>query len=355
MNKLVTNTLLINSHQSQKEELYRLLNENGFKTEVVKDPQEALEKIQEKEFHLIICNKEVNKISGYNIYELLKAEIIHQSIPFILVMQKYDKDDIMIALELGIDNLIFYPLNNEATLLKLKNELIKKQRLNFLNTEDFKDYFNQSQVPMMLIKNEKITALNQPLYNLNKAFFSTIIHQPIETVIDIKAENSNGLKIKRFKNALINLCKLNKVSFKNSDYTFDMLLFRGKYTSTIFYLIELLPVNTLEQPFLSDSLYQNKANLPHLNGIYHQSYPNNLTEREQQILELSATGLPIKIIAHDLNLSRRTIEKHRANVMEKLGARNMIEAIVAWYKHSGLIHSVSDTKKTRLSTIGSSN
>lgn len=349
MNKAVTNTLLINSHQGQKKELHKLLNENGFKTDVVKDPHEALEKIQEKEFHLIICYKKVNKFSGYNIYKLLKPEIIHQSVPFILVMQKYEREDIMIALELGIDNLIFHPLNHEATLLKLKNELIKKQHLSFLNTEGFKFYFNQSQIPMMLIKNEKITALNPPLYHLNKGFFSALIHQPIEAVIDIKAENSNCLNIKRFRNGLINICKLTKVKFKNyREHTFTMLLFRGKYASITFYLIELLPVKVLEQQLLTDS---NKTNLQHLNRLYHHSFPNDLTEREQQVLKLSATGLPIKIIAHELNLSTRTIEKHRAHIMEKVGARNMIEAIVAWFTHAGLVHSASDKKKTTLSNI----
>src|SRR5690606_2288905 len=215
---------------------------------------------------------------------------------------------------------------------------------------------SQSQVPMMLIKNGMITDLNQPLYNFNKAYFSAIIHQPLEMVLDIQEETSDALDIKRFENGLINLCKIHKVSFKNyHDLTFDMLLFRGKHTHSAFYLIEILPANFLEKPKGSNNLCQNKSQQTNLEGISYQGFPNNLTEREQQVLELSATGLPIKIIAHDLHLSQRTIEKHRANIMEKLGARNMIEAIIAWYKNSGLITSVSGSKRARLSTLGSLN
>jgi DNA-binding NarL/FixJ family response regulator len=37
--------------------------------------------------------------------------------------------------------------------------------------------------------------------------------------------------------------------------------------------------------------------------------------------------MPIKLIADHLNLSERTVEKHRANIMAKANAKNMIEAI----------------------------
>jgi DNA-binding NarL/FixJ family response regulator len=42
-----------------------------------------------------------------------------------------------------------------------------------------------------------------------------------------------------------------------------------------------------------------------------------LTEREQEIARLVAAGQMSKEIAAKLNLSVRTVEKHRANIMEK--------------------------------------
>ena len=52
------------------------------------------------------------------------------------------------------------------------------------------------------------------------------------------------------------------------------------------------------------------------------------TPREQVILTYSAQGLPIKQIAAKINVSNRTVEKHRANIMKKTGLNNIIEAIV---------------------------
>lgn len=52
-----------------------------------------------------------------------------------------------------------------------------------------------------------------------------------------------------------------------------------------------------------------------------------LTAREREVLEHLATGSPHKVIAHALNISPRTIEVHRARIMQKLGARNLADLV----------------------------
>lgn len=48
-----------------------------------------------------------------------------------------------------------------------------------------------------------------------------------------------------------------------------------------------------------------------------------LTPRERQVLEGMVTGQPNKLIAFDLGISPRTVEIHRARVMEKMQARSL--------------------------------
>jgi two-component system, LuxR family, response regulator FixJ len=52
-----------------------------------------------------------------------------------------------------------------------------------------------------------------------------------------------------------------------------------------------------------------------------------LSPRERQVLDALLAGRPNKVIAYDLGLSVRTVEVHRARMMERLGVRHLSEAI----------------------------
>jgi two-component system response regulator FixJ len=53
----------------------------------------------------------------------------------------------------------------------------------------------------------------------------------------------------------------------------------------------------------------------------------HLSPREREVLQGLLAGLPNKAIAYDLAISPRTVEIHRAHVMEKMGARSLSELI----------------------------
>jgi FixJ family two-component response regulator len=53
----------------------------------------------------------------------------------------------------------------------------------------------------------------------------------------------------------------------------------------------------------------------------------SLTPREREVMALVVDGKANKVIAIDLGLSERTVEIHRANVMEKMGARSVAHLV----------------------------
>ena len=52
-----------------------------------------------------------------------------------------------------------------------------------------------------------------------------------------------------------------------------------------------------------------------------------LSRRERQVLDGLVAGSPNKMIAHELGISVRTVEVHRARMLERLGVRRTSEAI----------------------------
>jgi FixJ family two-component response regulator len=53
----------------------------------------------------------------------------------------------------------------------------------------------------------------------------------------------------------------------------------------------------------------------------------SLTSREREVLNMMAHGKPNKIMAADLGISQRTVEVHRARVMEKLEVSSLAQAV----------------------------
>lgn len=52
-----------------------------------------------------------------------------------------------------------------------------------------------------------------------------------------------------------------------------------------------------------------------------------LTPRERDVLKHLVAGLPNKVIAYELSISPRTVEIHRAHVMDKMQARSLSDLI----------------------------
>jgi len=58
-----------------------------------------------------------------------------------------------------------------------------------------------------------------------------------------------------------------------------------------------------------------------------QSRFNSLSFRQRQVMELAVAGLSSKEIGTQLKISSKTVENHRAWVMERVGARNLAELV----------------------------
>lgn len=92
----------------------------------------------------------------------------------------------------------------------------------------------------------------------------------------------------------------------------------------------------LQKPFRDQDLIErihralerdarNRAALAHRDRIRERF--ESLTPREHEVLSLMTRGKPNKVMAAELGVSQRTVEIHRARVMDKMGARSLPELI----------------------------
>jgi DNA-binding NarL/FixJ family response regulator len=81
-------------------------------------------------------------------------------------------------------------------------------------------------------------------------------------------------------------------------------------------------------PLIEDFLHRAREDLP--------LREDPLTPREQEVLKLVAEGYTNKQIAETLVISEKTVERHRANILDKLGMRDRVELTRYAIRH-GLI------------------
>ena len=92
----------------------------------------------------------------------------------------------------------------------------------------------------------------------------------------------------------------------------------------------------IEKPFNSDYLIRRVKDCIHdyisLSDSIDLKYKMNerlsrLTKRERQVMDLLVDGKQNKVVASELNISVRTVELHRAKVMEKLQTHSLSDVV----------------------------
>ncbi len=102
--------------------------------------------------------------------------------------------------------------------------------------------------------------------------------------------------------------------------------------SSIFHAdISSVPVTLAGKKYLMsivrESCARKTASTPELNILIDSNTGKSITVSEMRVLRLIVKGMSNKEIAQSLHRSRRTIEGHRAHLMQKLGVDNSVDLV----------------------------
>jgi len=148
-------------------------------------------------------------------------------------------------------------------------------------------------------------------------------------LLDINMPELNGIDAaeiitKRFKNIKI----LALTMHAEESYILSML----KAGSLGYILKEsskeslVIAINTVAA---GNKYYSNEVSVTMINSLMKEDKPKKteISKREEEVLELIVKGLTNIEIATELNISNRTVETHRRNILHKLDVRNTAELV----------------------------
>lgn len=98
-------------------------------------------------------------------------------------------------------------------------------------------------------------------------------------------------------------------------------------------VIEAIDQAMMEGSYFSPQLLMSITRHMHLDET---TSDDPLSEREKEILMAICRGLSNQEIADELFISKRTVDKHRANILEKTGCKNTANLVVYAIRH-GLV------------------
>lgn len=113
--------LLVEDSGFQREFMADSLKEMGFEKVVeAEDGNEAFKYLQRRKVDLVISDWEMPNLDGVKLFEKLKSNPIYNSIPFILLTTKDEKEKIISAAKAGITHYLLKPLDKKIFKQKLE-------------------------------------------------------------------------------------------------------------------------------------------------------------------------------------------------------------------------------------------
>ena len=119
--------LLFDSSRDRIKYLTKMFNEKGYQIETHDKVEPAIGRLLNQTVDLVICANMVNEYSGFEVYNILKKYLRHSGISFFLILESFEKEIMMVGLELGIDNFIFSPINKTTLFYKIENQINKRE------------------------------------------------------------------------------------------------------------------------------------------------------------------------------------------------------------------------------------
>lgn len=145
------------------------LEENSFKTDVAYDGMEAIKKINDSQYDLIILDVMLPELDGIQVCKYIRT--YHKSVPILMVTALNDESDIINGLNSGADDYITKPFSPKELLARI-NAILRRSNLQVTNTEEERIVVGELQA----LPNKFEIYLAEQLLSLTKKEYELLIY-----------------------------------------------------------------------------------------------------------------------------------------------------------------------------------
>ena len=118
--------IIVDDNQMNRDALSRRLERKGYAVQVAEDGQQALERISQYPFDLVLLDVEMPGMSGLDVLQVLRDTYSPTQMPIIMVTAKTQSADIVEALRLGANDYVTKPIDFPVALARIHTQLSHK-------------------------------------------------------------------------------------------------------------------------------------------------------------------------------------------------------------------------------------
>ena len=299
--------LLIEPDKKLLEQTSDFLQKNNFDVIGTSEGTSGVQKALEFSPDIILCDSDVPSLNGYEIFNTLQQINSTAIIPFVFFMSKASYDDVRAAMSLGADDYLEKPYELPELLKLIEIRLEKQEKIMGLADEKFNTLMEHSTDGVFIYQDEKLSYVN-------KKFCDLVAYSARELVgmslVNIIYKDDIHLVIDKISRCLKGIHKEIEADFRaiSGDQKIVHVSLSGS------------AINVKGKKSIVGSI---KVKEKDSRGNFApQECDINITQRENEILQLICEGFSNTEIATELNISDRTVEGHRANLLNKTECKN---------------------------------
>lgn len=299
--------LLIESDLKLINQTQDFLSEKNFEVITTSEGTSGIQKALEFLPDIILCDSDVSGLNGFEIFNTLLQINSTAIIPFVFLMTKASNEDVRAAMNLGADDYLEKPFNQNDLLKLIEIRLEKQDKIIGLADEKFNTLMEYSTDGVFIYQDEKLSYVN-------KKFCDFVSYSKREllgmNLVNIIYKDDIHLVIDKISRLLKGIHKDIQTEFRaiSGDQNIVEFVLSGNC------------INIKGKKSIVGTVKLKENNVK--GAFVPQKCELNITQREKEILKLICEGFSNAEIALNLNISDRTVEGHRANLLNKTECRN---------------------------------
>ncbi len=353
--------LLIEDDEVLKVSTKEFLEEEGFEVITAVDGLEGIHKALNQVPDIILADIAMPKLDGYQVYNTLQENSVTAIIPFIFVTAKISNEDVRAGMQLGADDYITKPFDYDELLTTIQTRLKKREKLLESTQDRYQALLENTLLGVYIItEGFRFIYFNNKLPKMFGYYSNEMEKLTLLDVISAGDKDEVAEKMRKVLKGIQTQFTIRCVGIDRKNQTMPIELFAGKTTikgepGIIGNILDINKNKTASaNPELKLSEYaENELNtavdfiMQNIEGIssdkrqklmelvspmevsgIEKAKEINITTRELEVLQFICEGYTNQEIAQKLFISQRTVDGHRANLMNKTLTRNTAELVM---------------------------